>query len=97
MMPRARKPLLLLIALGAVSLAAVRHCAAQPGLLMAEFVFENAPFPQCHASTIVETKEGLVAAWFGGRHEKSPDVGIWLSRHVEGRWTAPVEAAKGAQ
>ena len=64
---------------------------------MAEFVFESAPFPQCHASTIVETKEGLVAAWFGGKHEKSPDVGIWLSRQIAGKWTAPVEVANGVE
>ena len=27
----------------------------------------NRQTPQCHASTIVETQDGLVAAWFGGR------------------------------
>ena len=46
-----------------------------------EFVFTEAPFPSAHASTIVETPGGLVAAWFGGTREKHPDVGIWLSRH----------------
>ena len=51
--------------------------AGQPGLLQQEFVFESAPFPQCHAATIVETKDGLAAAWFGGSYEKSPDVGPW--------------------
>ena len=40
----------------------------------AEFIFENAPFPQCHASTIAETKAGLVAAWFGGTREKNPEI-----------------------
>ena len=44
-----------------------------------EFVFENAPFAECHASTIVETNGKLVAAWFGGTKEKDPDVGIWLA------------------
>jgi predicted neuraminidase len=97
MMPAVRKPFLLLAALGAASVATVRLSAAQPGLLMAEFVFESAPLPQCHAATIVETKEGLVAAWFGGRHERSPDVGIWLSRHSDGKWTVPVEVANGVQ
>jgi predicted neuraminidase len=70
---------------------------SQPGLLKSEFIFETAPFPECHASTIVETEIGLVAAWFGGTHERHPDVGIWLSRVVDGKWTAPMEFANGIQ
>jgi predicted neuraminidase len=69
----------------------------QPGVVSAEFIFEKGPFRQCHASTIVETPAGLVAAWFGGTSEKHPDVGIWLSRQVAGRWTPPVEVANGIQ
>ena len=71
--------------------------ATQAGLLKSEFIYETAPFPQCHASTLAETKAGLVAAWFGGKHEKNPDVGIWLSHLEDGRWTAPVEVANGIQ
>jgi len=65
--------------------------------LVREFIYETAPFPSCHASTIAETDHGLVAAWFGGRAEKAPDVGIWISRRVDGTWTAPVEVANGVQ
>ncbi len=68
---------------------------AQPGVIKSEFIFETAPFRECHASTIAESKEGLVAAWFGGTEEKNPDVGIWLSRHEDGKWTAPHEVADG--
>jgi predicted neuraminidase len=73
--------------------------AAQPALLRHEFVFETASFPSCHASTLVETVEGtLVVAWFGGKHEKAADVGIWVSRREGGApWTAPVEVATGVQ
>src|SRR3954453_6408022 len=70
---------------------------AQPGYISAEFNFETAPFPSCHASTLVETKSGLVAAWFGGKYEKHPSVGIWLSRHIDEKWTEPVEVATGEQ
>src|SRR2546422_986792 len=73
------------------------RAGAQPGLMKSEFIYETAPFPQCHASTIAETKAGLVAAWFGGTHERHPDVGIWLSRHVAGQWTAPIEVANGVE
>lgn len=62
-----------------------------------EFVFDSAPFASAHASTIVETRDGLVAAWFGGTREGASDVGIWLSRRVNGKWTAPVEIANGVQ
>ncbi len=71
--------------------------AAEPGVVRAEFIYEKAPFPQCHASTIVETKSGLVAAWFGGTREKNADVGIWVSRQDGENWSAPVEVADGKQ
>lgn len=64
---------------------------------LAEFIADPLPTPSCHASTIVETSEGLVAAWFGGTRERHPDVGIWVARQVNGRWTAPVEVANGVQ
>src|SRR5262249_33749788 len=66
-------------------------------VMKSEFIFETAPFPQCHASTIVATKSGLVAAWFGGTRERNPDVGIWLSRRIGGHWTGPVEVADGVE
>ena len=72
--------------------------AETPGLIKSEFIYGSAPFPSCHASTIVEPKGGgLVAAWFGGTYEKHPDVGIWVSRMEGGVWTVPVEVANGIQ
>lgn len=62
------------------------------------FIYDDPPpTPQCHASTLVETPGGLVAAWFGGEYERHPSVGIWVSRHVDGGWTPPVEVATGVQ
>ncbi len=71
----------------------------QEGYLEGSLIYtlEARPTPQCHASTLAETSEGLVAAWFGGTHEKHPDVGIWLSRRIGGRWPTPIEVANGIQ
>lgn len=70
---------------------------ADDAVVNEEFIYEQAPFPQCHASTIVETPNGLVAAWFGGTREKHPDVGIWVARHTADGWTRPLEVANGIQ
>ncbi len=70
---------------------------AQEAVVTSEFIYETAPFPSCHASTIEETPSGLVAAWFGGKREGAPDVGIWVSRHDGKAWSAPFEVADGVQ
>jgi len=74
-------------------LAAGRLCA------QSQFIYEKAPFPECHASTIVETPKGLVAAFFGGTQERNPDVCIYVSHKDQGaqEWTAPVKVANGIQ
>jgi predicted neuraminidase len=61
-----------------------------------DFVFgDDRPFPECHASTIVQADNGdLVCAWFGGAKEKNPDVGIWMARFSNGAWSNPALAAK---
>ncbi len=57
-----------------------------------------APYPECHASTIVELAPGqLAAAWFGGTKERNPDVGIWFARHEGGAWQKAVEVANGVR
>jgi predicted neuraminidase len=69
--------------------------ADQPGFVRSDFLYETAPFPSCHASTLIETKDGLLAAYFGGTEERNPDVAIWLSRQTDGKWLAPVQVANG--
>ena len=69
--------------------------APQPGLVSSELIFDVAPVPQCHASTLAETSQGFVAAWFGGARESDPDVGIWIARQENGAWSTPVEVANG--
>ena len=75
---------------------------SQPGqgaYLSGELIYplDNKPTPECHASTIVETPFGLVSAFFAGTHEKNPDVGIRISRMVDGKWTWPEEVVNGVQ
>lgn len=70
---------------------------ADPAILKSEFIYDTGPYPQIHATTIVETPSGLVSAWFGGTAEKNPDVCIYVSRLVEGRWSESVETANGLQ
>ena len=67
----------------------------QNPVVKSEFIFEKASFPSCHASTMAETKSGLVAAWFGGTAERNPDVCIYVSRSENGTWTPPVAVADG--
>lgn len=69
------------------------------GMLSSGLIYplEGRQTPQCHASTVVETPSGLVAAWFGGKHENNPDVGIWLSRHDGSAWSRPSEVVSGAE
>jgi predicted neuraminidase len=91
---------LLAAALG-LGLDATQEPAPRPitgsGVVSAEFVYTDPPTPQCHASTIVETGSGLVAAWFGGEYERHPDVKIWVSRKTAQGWSTPVAVADGVQ
>ena len=66
--------------------------ANESPVISREFVFDEAPFESCHASTIVETNDGtLVAAWFGGTKEGADDVAIWSAykeKNAE-KWSEP--------
>tara|TARA_Y100001972_G_C7641603_1_gene322392 strand:- start:364 stop:1545 length:1182 start_codon:yes stop_codon:yes gene_type:complete len=75
---------------------------ASPGegaYLKGELIYplDDKPTPECHASTLVETPSGIVAAFFAGTYEKHPDVGIRVSRLVDGKWTRPVEVVNGVE
>ncbi len=55
-----------------------------------EHIYENAPFPSCHASTLEQiSTDHFFAAWFGGTHERHPDVGIWGAERINGAWSEP--------
>jgi len=61
------------------------------------YPLDDKPTPECHASTIVETPSGMVSAFFAGTEEKDPDVGIWVSRIVDGKWSRPIEVVNGVE
>lgn len=92
------------LATGGVLVAAgVRAWAAgtsRPGslpspVLLREFIYEDAPFPKCHASTVVELRRGLAASWFGGSDEGHDDVSIYVARRSRDGWSAPEKVAEG--
>lgn len=86
----------LLLAAAIVTPTAPLAGQPQRAIVRSEVIFGSVPFASAHASTIAETSDGLVAAWFGGSFEGAPDVGIWLARFADGRWSQPVEVATGA-
>ena len=67
--------------------------------MTSQFIFDSGTTPtkSCHASTLAETPDGLIAAWFGGTGEGNKDVVIWTSLYREGKWQKSVEAANGIQ
>jgi alpha-L-rhamnosidase len=71
----------------------------QPGIVEAQFLFEKASFRSCHASTIVETQDNFISAYFAGTDEGNKDVGIWISIKSKdsATWSVPVEVANGIQ
>ena len=82
---------------GSHELTSWQWVAANPAILTTEYIYDTGPYPSIHATTIVETPTGLVSAWFGGTAERNPDVCIWVSRLVDGKWTESVETANGVQ
>ena len=68
-----------------------------PEVLSSGFIYESAPFPSCHASTLLETPEGIMASWFGGTYERHPDVSIYTSILKNGNWSTPVMVADGVE
>ncbi len=91
------RPVSLLLVAFVLNVAWAPQSRAPRAVLVGEFIAAPSPTPQCHASTIVQTPSGLVAAWFGGPYERHPEVSIYVSRLTAGRWSAPVAVATGEQ
>lgn len=69
------------------------------GIVLEEFLYQQADFPSCHSVTLVELENGeLLATYFGGTYERHPDVEIRLQRKLaDGTWTPPISVANGIQ
>ena len=64
-----------------------------------EFINNPMPTDSVHASTIAESGEWMVSAWFGGTREGKPDVSIYSSRRRKdnGKWSPAHPVASGLQ
>ena len=63
-----------------------------------EFIYQHTDYPEVHSASIVETRDGdLVATYFGGTKERTPDVCIWVQRKPKGSdtWSEPILAGDG--
>lgn len=79
-----------------LSLLSVTHAQSPWIKLKEELVFNQPPFKQCHASTMVEVSPGkILLACFGGSAEGKKDVDIWLSTIDEQGISQPATIANG--
>ncbi|PLK43412.1 exo-alpha-sialidase [Emticicia sp. TH156] len=79
-----------------ICLLTFKNSFSQSPILKKENIFENPPFAECHASSIVELSKGqMMATWFGGTRESNPDVCIWIARYDGSKWSKPEKVADG--
>lgn len=64
---------------------------SEGAILVEELLFSSSLFGTCHASTITETKEGLIVAYYAGSEEGAHDVSIYLSKQENAgrQWQSP--------
>ncbi|MDR2118076.1 MAG: exo-alpha-sialidase [Tannerellaceae bacterium] len=67
------------------------------GVIESNLIYQTEPYSSCHASTIVETGDGMLAAWFGGSFEKHPDVCIYGAFYKDRKWSKPFLLADGIE
>lgn len=65
------------------------------GVISRENLFAEAPFAECHASTLAASGANLVCSWFGGSDEGDTDVAIWSSTRNQTGWSAPRLVTEG--
>jgi len=91
-------PLGVMLAFGPAQAHEATTTGASAAVMKKGFIYDAAPYPEAHASTIVELDDGrIAAAWFGGTKERNPDVSIWYSVYEDGQWGEQVMIATGEQ
>ncbi|KAE8766130.1 sialidase family protein [Georgenia thermotolerans] len=67
-----------------------------PGIERRWVAVDHPGWRQAHASTVLAVDGGLVAAWFGGTREGTPDNRIWLAHRPAGAlsWRGPFPLAE---
>lgn len=79
-------------------LVAQFSCFAQPAALLKKaFLFENGAAPTNHTSTLVETSDGLLAAWIGGPESRHPSSSVFTARYDGREWSKPALVLDGTQ
>lgn len=87
--------LIAMVLLSVICIALAGHAPEIIKITSSHILGPERPFAQGHASTVVKAgPDTYLVAWFGGTHEKHPDVGIWMSRGNGKEWSSPVEVAK---
>lgn len=91
--------ILFLFVVNTLSAQNFKSQASKPGVVLEEFLYKKAPFPQCHSSSLMELGDGsLLCTFFGGTYERHPDVEIYLSRKPkDDEWSTPKSVADGIQ
>lgn len=86
-----------LLALATLLSAQVSTFAQPSALLKKSFLFEDGAPPTNHTSTLVETRDGLLAAWIGGPESRHPSSGLFTARFDAQKWSKPTLVIDGVQ
>ncbi|WP_319503703.1 sialidase family protein [uncultured Draconibacterium sp.] len=64
-------------------------------LVSESYISDTTQYAQCHASTIIETENGLLVSFFGGPYERHPEVSIYTAAFEHGQRQKPQKVADG--
>jgi alpha-L-fucosidase len=59
------------------------------------YISDSTQYAQCHASTIIETSNGLLVSFFAGPYERHPGVSIYTAAFEREQWQKPQKVTDG--